>query len=81
VSASAAHQRQLSSARCLSRSYETFTSIIRRIAAGSRPAASAPSATLPSSSSYSAGSLPLVQMKPSPTRPASLAASGPDAAT
>jgi hypothetical protein len=56
-------------------------SIMRSIESGSLPAAWAPSSTAATSSSYSSAFFPLVQMNPSPTRPASFAASGPEAAT
>ena len=46
----------------------------------SRSTFAAPSSRFSISVSYSSGFLPEVQMKPSPTRPQSFAASGPDAA-
>ena len=59
----------------------TFISIILSIGPASRPAFAAPSASPGSSVSvYSSAPLPEVQMKPSPIRPASLAAAGPEAA-
>ena len=80
-SASAAQTLVSSIARAWSGSKLTFISIMRSIAPASRPAFSAPSASAGSSVSvYSSSPLPLVQMNPSPIRPASRAAAGPEAA-
>ena len=68
-------------ARARSVSKLTFISIIRPSGVASRPALSAPSSTAGRSVSvYSSAPLPEVQINPSPIRPASRAAAGPDAA-